>query len=242
MSSTVSCSSAAASVGGRHAELGEDRRHRERVGDVGVAALAHLALVGALGDGVRPLDEREVGLGVGGAHGLAAAARGRGCSGAGSRPKRARARTGPRTPSDGPVAERPRGGRRTSSLMHRSARSPVTGSQREERVAPGADRAIAGPAARGRPSSTTTSNATTVGAGPLEQVAGRRGRAAGGQHVVDDEHPLARRRRRRRAPRSRPCRTRGRRSPCSGLARQLAGLAHRHEADARARRPRPRRG
>ena len=55
--------------GRRHAELGEDRRHRERVRDVGVAALAHLAVVRALGDGIRPLDDREVGLGVVGPHG-----------------------------------------------------------------------------------------------------------------------------------------------------------------------------
>ena len=48
----------------RHAELGEDRRHGERVRDVRVAALAHLALVRMLGDGIRPLDDRQVGLRV----------------------------------------------------------------------------------------------------------------------------------------------------------------------------------
>ena len=49
---------------GRHAELGEDRRHGERVRDVGVTALAHLPFVRVLGDGIRPLDDREVGLRV----------------------------------------------------------------------------------------------------------------------------------------------------------------------------------
>ena len=51
---------------GRHAQLGEDRRHRHGVGDVRVAALAHLPVVGALGHRVRPLEQRGVGLGVGG--------------------------------------------------------------------------------------------------------------------------------------------------------------------------------
>ena len=49
----------------RHAELGEDRRHRERVGDVGIAALAGLPLVHPLGDLVRLLDRRDVALGMG---------------------------------------------------------------------------------------------------------------------------------------------------------------------------------
>ena len=47
-----------------HAELGEDRRDRERVGDVGLAALALLAAVHPLGGDVGPLEQREVGLGV----------------------------------------------------------------------------------------------------------------------------------------------------------------------------------
>ena len=58
-----------------HAELGEDRGDRERVGDVVVAGPALLALVGPLGDGVGPLDQGEVGLGVGGCARPAAAAR-----------------------------------------------------------------------------------------------------------------------------------------------------------------------
>src|SRR5690606_28559028 len=55
--------------GGGHPQLGEDRGDREGVGDVGVAALAHLAPVGPLRDVVRPLDELQVGLGVGGLDG-----------------------------------------------------------------------------------------------------------------------------------------------------------------------------
>ena len=47
-----------------HAELGEDRRDRERVGDVGVAALAQLAAVVVLGDAVGVLQQSQVGLGV----------------------------------------------------------------------------------------------------------------------------------------------------------------------------------
>ena len=47
-----------------HAQLGQDRGHGERVGDVRVAALAHLALVHALRGPVGPLDQRQVGLGM----------------------------------------------------------------------------------------------------------------------------------------------------------------------------------
>ncbi len=81
MSSTVSCSSAAASVVGVMPSSARIVRHRERVGDVGVAALALLALVGPLGDGVGPLDDRR-GRPWGGSCGRpAAAARAPGCSG-----------------------------------------------------------------------------------------------------------------------------------------------------------------
>ena len=52
--------------GGVHAQLGQDGRHRERVGDVRVAGLAQLAAVLLLGDVVRPLQDAQVGLGVGG--------------------------------------------------------------------------------------------------------------------------------------------------------------------------------
>ena len=45
------------------AEVGEDLRDRERVRDVRLAALALLALVGALGDRVRALDEARSALG-----------------------------------------------------------------------------------------------------------------------------------------------------------------------------------
>ena len=51
------------------AEVGEDLRDRDRVRDVRLAALALLALVGALGGRVRALDEREVGLRVVHPHG-----------------------------------------------------------------------------------------------------------------------------------------------------------------------------
>ena len=64
MSSTVSCSSAAASVGGVMPEVGQDLGHRQRVGDVRLAALAALATVPQVGHGVGPLDVAEVGLGV----------------------------------------------------------------------------------------------------------------------------------------------------------------------------------
>ncbi len=49
---------------GVHAEFGEDRRDRERMGDVRVAALAQLALVAALGDVVAALQQPGVHLGV----------------------------------------------------------------------------------------------------------------------------------------------------------------------------------
>ena len=62
MSSTVSCSSAAAMVRGPMPEVGEDLRDGDRVRDVRLAALAHLPGVRALGDGVGALDEPEVGL------------------------------------------------------------------------------------------------------------------------------------------------------------------------------------
>ena len=54
----------------RHAELGQDRRDGDRVRDVRVAALAQLAAVRLLGDDVRLLDDREIGLRVVGAGGL----------------------------------------------------------------------------------------------------------------------------------------------------------------------------
>ena len=50
-----------------HADVGQDGRHRQRMGDVGVAALAHLGAVELLGGAVGALDQREVGLGVVGA-------------------------------------------------------------------------------------------------------------------------------------------------------------------------------
>ena len=49
---------------GVHAELGQDRRDRERVGDVRVAALAQLAAVALLGDVVAALQQPGVDLGV----------------------------------------------------------------------------------------------------------------------------------------------------------------------------------
>ena len=53
-----------------HPQLGQDRGHRERVGDVGVAALALLPGVPVRGHVVGVLDEPDVRLGVGGAHRL----------------------------------------------------------------------------------------------------------------------------------------------------------------------------
>jgi len=50
---------------GRHAEVREDRGDGEGVGDVGVAALAELSPVAALGHDVGALDDAGVGLGVG---------------------------------------------------------------------------------------------------------------------------------------------------------------------------------
>ena len=49
---------------GVHAQAGQDRGDGQRVGDVGVAALALLRGVGGLGDVVGPLQQRQVGLGV----------------------------------------------------------------------------------------------------------------------------------------------------------------------------------
>ncbi len=50
--------------GGLRAELGEDESHGERVGDVGLAALARLAAVRGLGEHVRLAQHVEVGAGV----------------------------------------------------------------------------------------------------------------------------------------------------------------------------------
>ena len=55
---------------GVHAELGEDGRHRERMGDVRVAAAPLLVPVPVGGRVVGPLDEPDVGLRVRRAHGL----------------------------------------------------------------------------------------------------------------------------------------------------------------------------
>ena len=52
-----------------HADVGEDRGHRERVGDVGVAALAGLGAVHLRGGDVGALEQRQVGLGVAGPDG-----------------------------------------------------------------------------------------------------------------------------------------------------------------------------
>ena len=51
-----------------HADAGEDRGDGERVGDVPVAALAHLGAVHGLGGEVGPLEQRQVGLGMVRAH------------------------------------------------------------------------------------------------------------------------------------------------------------------------------
>ena len=50
--------------GGVQAEIGEDHRDRERVGDERLAGLAALAAVLLLGDGVGPFERRHVGVGV----------------------------------------------------------------------------------------------------------------------------------------------------------------------------------
>ena len=44
------------------AEVGDDQRHAERVGDVGLAGAADLVAVGVAGDVVGVLDQRGVGL------------------------------------------------------------------------------------------------------------------------------------------------------------------------------------
>ena len=64
MSSTVSCSSAAAIGLRAEAEVGEDLRDRDRVRDVRLAALALLPVVRLLGGRVGALDDREIGLRV----------------------------------------------------------------------------------------------------------------------------------------------------------------------------------
>ena len=68
MSSTVSCSSPAQSVGRRHAQVGEDLGHRQWVRDVGLTAAPQLGAVLLLGHLVRAFDDLEVGLGVHGSH------------------------------------------------------------------------------------------------------------------------------------------------------------------------------
>jgi hypothetical protein len=45
-------------------KLGQDHRHGQRVGDVGIARLAHLAAMGLLGHDIGPLENRDVGAGV----------------------------------------------------------------------------------------------------------------------------------------------------------------------------------
>ncbi len=50
--------------GGLGAELGEDEGDRERVGDVGLAALAHLSAVRALREDVGPVQHGEIGVGM----------------------------------------------------------------------------------------------------------------------------------------------------------------------------------
>ena len=52
---------------GLRAEFGEDQRHGERMRDVRLAALAHLAAVRGLGEDVRPAQRGQVGVGVVGA-------------------------------------------------------------------------------------------------------------------------------------------------------------------------------
>jgi len=49
-----------------HPELGQDRGHSQRMGDVRITALAELALVSLLSHGVGPLDDRQVRLWMGG--------------------------------------------------------------------------------------------------------------------------------------------------------------------------------
>jgi len=51
-----------------HAEFGEDRGHRQRMGDVGLTALAGLAAMVVLGGVVGPLQLLEIGLGMIGLH------------------------------------------------------------------------------------------------------------------------------------------------------------------------------
>ena len=53
-----------------HPDVREDRGDRERVGDVGIPALAHLGAVHLLGGDVGPLQQRQVGLRVVGPHGV----------------------------------------------------------------------------------------------------------------------------------------------------------------------------
>ena len=59
VSSTASCSRAAATVGRVEPEIGHDVRHGDRVGDVGLAGAAELALVG-LDRGQRRRDDQAV--------------------------------------------------------------------------------------------------------------------------------------------------------------------------------------
>ena len=64
VSSTASCSRAAAMVGLVESEVGRDVGDRDRVGHVGLAGAAQLALVGVDGRRAGPADDLDVAVGV----------------------------------------------------------------------------------------------------------------------------------------------------------------------------------
>ena len=131
----------------RHAELGEDRGHGQRVGDVRVAALAPLAGVQPLGEPVRALDGADVGLGVGGPDDREqrlerrVRSRGRGC------------RAGPAGCASGSAPTAPRPGPASRPSARGGAAWTRAGSRRSSHAAPrraAPCRQLAGPASRRR--------------------------------------------------------------------------------------------
>ncbi len=185
-----------------HADVGQDRGDRERVGDVGVAALAGLAGVELLGDPVGALDQREVGLGVVGADrpeqrlelgilrlvALRAPIRARRLRMARGDGSRSAAR------SRAVDAARSRAAGRLLSVAMPRVYGP--GPPWRLGTAQTVIRLVRGDLADGPTSGQEAQvhqhgHPVDVGAAALDQARGRRRRAAGGEHVVDQQHPVA---------------------------------------------------
>ncbi len=150
--------------GGVHAQLGQDRRHRERVGDVRVAGLAQLAAVVLLRDVVRPLQDAQVGLRVRGPVG-------------GDQRLEHRLDAGRALPAGGEPAGQPgpdpapvgRGVRRVPGI---AAVSMASGSSSSSSGRPGSGCVGYGSAANSASSLTSTSAAVTPRSPPSADAAG----------------------------------------------------------------------